>query len=119
MQNEVPLFQKLYDFYQLFYELLDHFPKKSRPVLGQKIERTILEALESVSVAAYSSNIEKNKSLTKTSFKIDFLKILIRLAYETKTIDQKKYILLEEKLQEIGRMLGGWIKSIRSTNPDI
>jgi hypothetical protein len=26
---------------------------------------------------------------------------------------QKKYILLQEKLDEIGRMLGGWIKSLK------
>ena len=119
MQNEVPLFQKLYDFYKLFYEIVDHFPKKARPVLGQKIEQTILEALELVSYAAYSSNAEKNQALMKTSLKIDFLKVLIRLTYETKTINKKKYILLEERLQEIGKMVGGWIKSSKSTNPDI
>ena len=99
--------------------MIDHFPKKSRPVLGQKIESVILEVLELVSLAAYSGNTEKNKALMKASLKVDFLKILIRLAYETQTIDQKKYILLEEKLQEIGKMLGGWLKSLKSTNPDI
>jgi hypothetical protein len=32
---------------------------------------------------------------------------------EVKTIDNKKYILLEEMVDEIGRMLGGWIKSTK------
>jgi hypothetical protein len=30
---------------------------------------------------------------------------------ESKTLDIKKYTLLQEILDEIGRMLGGWIRS--------
>ena len=31
---------------------------------------------------------------------------------KSKPLDDKKYFLLQEKLQEIGRMIGGWIKYI-------
>jgi len=41
------------------------------------------------------------------------LKILIRLAEDIKALPTKKYLYLEELLQEIGKMLGGWIRSIR------
>ena len=30
------------------------------------------------------------------------------ILWETKSLDNKKYIVLSEKIQEIGRMLGGW-----------
>lgn len=116
MQNEVPLFQKIYDFYKLFYSYIDHFPKKSREILGQKIESTILELVEFISQASFAGQNEKTDNLTKASIKLDFLKVLFRLSFELKIIDQKKYILLEEKLQEMGRMLGGWIKSLKTPN---
>jgi hypothetical protein len=32
---------------------------------------------------------------------------------DIKAIDTKKYIIIEANLDEIGRMLGGWIKSTR------
>jgi len=32
---------------------------------------------------------------------------------EVKTIDNKKYATLQELVDEIGRMLGGWIKSTK------
>lgn len=32
------------------------------------------------------------------------------MSYEIKSIDQNKYIKLEEKILEIGKMNGGWIK---------
>lgn len=92
--------------------MLDHFPKKSREVLGQKIERIILEILELISKASYSR--EKIAYLENASLKLDFLKILIKITYETKTIDQKKYLQMEKELQEMGRMLGGWIKSLKA-----
>jgi len=39
--------------------------------------------------------------------------VFIRLCKETRVLDNKKYILFEEDVDEIGRMLGGWIKSTK------
>lgn len=41
------------------------------------------------------------------------LKILIRILKDLKILDIKKYLLLEDELQEIGKMLGGWIKFVK------
>lgn len=112
MQNEIPLFKKVYDFYKLYYGLSDHLPKKSKVILGKKIEETVLELLVIISKTANLKG-DKTKSLLEASEKIDLLKILFRLTYEIKAIDQKKYLLLEEKLQEIGRMTGGWLRSLK------
>jgi hypothetical protein len=53
--------------------------------------------------------------LNKTDIKLKLLKFFWRIAFETKTIDQKKYISVEESLDEIGKILGGWIKKAKST----
>ncbi len=82
-------------------------------VLGRKIEKTILEVLEYISNAEYTDKKKKMILLNKASIKLDFLKILVRLLNDTKSINQKKYILLEDSLQEIGRMIGGWLKSLK------
>jgi len=111
MQKEIPLFQKVYDFYKYYYEQNDNLPKKAKAVLGREIETNILELLATISKAAGASG-DKRKHLFNASEIIDRLKVLFRLSYEVKAIDQKKYISFEEKLQEIGRMTGGWIKSV-------
>jgi len=36
--------------------------------------------------------------------------------WETKTLDNKKYILLSQKLDEIGKMLGGWYGNVVKQN---
>lgn len=111
MHTEVPLFQKIYDFYKAYFRIADHFPKKSRDVLGRKIEENIIELLQLVTNASYLGQGQKVECLKRASSRVDFLKILFRLCYEVRIIDQKKYIFMEEKLDEMGRMLGGWLKT--------
>lgn len=113
MQEEIPLFQKIYDLYRSFYEQIDHLPKKSRVILSPKIEEQILELLEPIVRAEKAGTQSKLEYLNEASVNLDFLKILIRLLYELKVINQSKYLHFQTRLQEIGRMLGGWIKSLK------
>jgi len=62
---------------------------------------------------------EKLSLLNQVSNKIDLLRILIRLAHDIKNIDQKKYLNLQSHLDEIGRMLGGWMKNIRTKHSNV
>ena len=51
-------------------------------------------------------------TLYKMSDYLELLKFLIRLANDIRAINLKQYVALESLLREIGRMLGGWIKSV-------
>ena len=48
--------------------------------------------------------------LNEVSLELDLLKIFIRLAKDTDAMTDKHYIQLQGLLNEIGKMLGGWIK---------
>ena len=51
--------------------------------------------------------------------KTDTLKIFLMILWETKSLNNKKYVLLSEKLSEIGKMLGGWNGQLSKQNsPD-
>ena len=53
------------------------------------------------------------QSLKRASLKLNILRVFLRLMKEVKTLDNKKYITLQTLVDEIGRMLGGWIKSTK------
>jgi hypothetical protein len=36
------------------------------------------------------------------------LNLLLQILWETKSLNDKKYIQISNKLNEIGKMLGGW-----------
>jgi hypothetical protein len=36
----------------------------------------------------------------------------LRISWEIKAIDNKKYLVISEHVQELGRMVGGWKKGL-------
>lgn len=91
---------------------MPNIPKDSKYTLGAKIDALFLEVIENIIKAGYSNKVEKEIFLRRTSAKLDLLKFFLQLVWEIKALENKKYISLSEKLDEIGRMLGGWIKSL-------
>ena len=112
MLSDVPIIQKVYDFYRDFYGLLPQMPKQDRHTLGGKIQNTCLDLTESLICASRTERKSKLGYLEEAATKLDLLKLLLRLAEDIKSIPTKKYLALSEKLQEIGKMLGGWIRSL-------
>ena len=49
--------------------------------------------------------------------KTDVLKFFLRVAWELRALDNRKYALLSEKTDELGRMIGGWKKGLESKTP--
>lgn len=108
---DIPIFTKTYELYKTFYGYLPTFPKKDRYTLGQKCESILLDLIEAIIYASSLPKQDKLPILKKASLKLDTLKVLFRLGKDLKVVDSKKYLVLEGYLQEIGRMLGGWIKT--------
>lgn len=50
--------------------------------------------------------------LQKSSETIDMIKIYLRLGNDLKILDEKKYISREFEILEVGKMIGGWKKSV-------
>ncbi|MBU3901275.1 four helix bundle protein [Patescibacteria group bacterium] len=98
--------------YQSWQALHRNFPRTERFSLGQKISQTFIEVLELTFTASYLSPEQKIILLTKASSRLDVLKFFVQLAWESKLMPTEKYLELSKKLEEIGRMLGGWRKGL-------
>ncbi len=110
--NELPIIRKLTDLYKLFYRYRELFPKKDKYTLGNTCEQYIISTLEYLLAAGNASKIEKKPLIQQANLKFDALKFFIRISHELKLLDDKKYLALQTIIQEIGRMLGGWQKSL-------
>ena len=108
---DIPIFKRSYDLYKLFYTFRSKIPKEDKYTIWQKSENLIIEVIEGILSASYKTKFDKIPTLEKTSLKLNTLRVFIRLMKDIKTIDNKKYTMLEEIIDEIGRMLGGCIKS--------
>ncbi|OGY45487.1 MAG: hypothetical protein A2744_02250 [Candidatus Buchananbacteria bacterium RIFCSPHIGHO2_01_FULL_44_11] len=102
------MLQKIKSAYLLWYGYYQTLPKTQRYSLGQRIDTLFIEIIEAVATASFLVRQEKIPYVRRAIQKLDTLKILLMVLWETKTLDNKKYIALSAPLDEIGKMLGGW-----------
>jgi len=111
---DIPILKKAHDLYKRLYILRTKVPKQDRYSIFLKSENSMLETIEGIIKASQLSKNEKLPALKEASTSLGLFKFFIRLMSDVKTIDQKNYVIIEAHADEIGRMLGGWIKSIQS-----
>jgi len=111
---DIPIFHKVYDLYKLLHSYHNRIPKSERYTLWQKCENTTLALLEAVIETGHQKGDERRRSLYLISDRLDLLKVLVRLSKDTHTIDNSQYIEIQAIVQEVGKMIGGWIKSVPS-----
>ncbi len=110
------MLQKLKDAYVRWFEYYCSLPKTHRYSLGQRIDHIFIESIECVAAAAFLSPQEKIPYVRHAIRKVDTIKILLLVLRETKSLDNKKYIALSEKIDEVGKMLGGWNGQLTKQN---
>ncbi|NLE95574.1 MAG: diversity-generating retroelement protein Avd [Dehalococcoidia bacterium] len=103
------IFQKAYDLTLRFFRETHAFPREHKYSLGQQMKDTCLALLDAL-IAANDAT-DKSAALQAASARLERLRIYTRLAYDLKVISMHKYEVLSKHSDEVGRMLGGWIKS--------
>lgn len=72
-----------------------------------------------ISQAIFLKKNEKQPYVRVGVRKIDTIKILLMVLWESKTLNDKKYMNISLKIEEIGKMLGGWNGQLTKQNsPD-
>lgn len=110
---DIPILKKSYNLYKYFHTHRYHIPKQDRYIIWQRCENLLLDLLQNIMLASYKSKADKITILYNASNQLNFIRLLVRLAKDIKSLDNKKYILIQNEIDEIGRMLGGWIKSLK------
>ncbi len=88
--------------------------KRWRLNLGSSIENSILSLLEHLIMAKNAPKTTKAAYLLKSSGILEVLTLKLRLLLELKLVNETRVFQLQSQAQEIGRMLGGWLKSVQS-----
>ena len=111
------LLQKMKSAYLLWYSYYQLLPKVHRHTLGQRIDTLFIEGIETIASAIFLGREDKAPYVRLAIRKVDTLKVLLMVLWETKSIDNKKYAALSLKVEEVGKMLGGWIGQLTKTQP--
>ena len=101
----------LYDFAPWLMQRNNRMPKNWRVTLGDSIDRQLLEMLAQGQLARMRR--DKGMLLDGLSEQLEILRIQIRLSHDLGGLNTRQYGHASERLEEIGRQLGGWIKQQR------
>ena len=106
--QDLLVIKKGYDFSKWLLQHTGKFPKSYRFSVGAKLENAILDFIEFATVA----NMRKDKLplLKKADEALARLRLLFRLSYEMRFVNLKSYEFGSKQVNELGRLLGGWIK---------
>ena len=108
--EELKILQKTFDMINYAYPALAQYPKGEKFALVADIKRCMDVMLESIIEA--NKKYYKKTTLQELDVEVEKLKAYVRLSYNLGFLPPKKYEQWSGLVVEIGRMVGGWIKSV-------
>ena len=106
--EDLPIFIKWLDFVKWLLVITESFPKKARFTLSDRLLNLALLIVEDLVEARYSRN--KTMILRRANMNLEKLRVFIRICFETRVLPRKAYEQASFSINEVGKMLGGWMK---------
>ena len=109
--EDLQILQKTYDMILYSQNALNQFPKFEKHVMAAEIRKTMNNLLALIITA--NKKYYKKTTLQEIDIELEKLRTFVRLSKDMKYIDIKKYEVWSRHLTEIGKMLGGWMKTFK------
>jgi four helix bundle protein len=110
-KEDYPIFDKSYQLsVEIFRETMK-FPKSQRYVIAQRLQDASLGFIEEITLGFTS--VDKLLALNRASDYLEKLRILTRVTFDLNFWSFRRYDRINVKINEVGKMLGGWIKKTK------
>jgi hypothetical protein len=113
--EKFPILNKTYELYQNASEI----SSSEENTLRKSAEITILEILELIVIATRQAKLDKKQTLKQALRKLDTMKVFADMASQLDLVKEPKYNKIQEDLNSIGAMLGGWLKSVSAAEAPV
>jgi len=110
--DTLPIINRTYEVYKFAVETDGHIEKRFRYSLGESLETSILALLQELIMAKNAPKPLKAGYLIRASSHLEVTTLKLRLLLELRLANETRIFQTQAKLAEIGRMLGGWLKSL-------
>lgn len=110
--KESPIFSRTYDLLRWLIPVTVKFPRQQRFVLANALQRTALQLQEQFIEASFADR--PSPGLQRADITLTKLRFYLRLCRDLELLNIGQYEHVARMVNEIGRLLGGWIKSANS-----
>lgn len=106
-----PIFTRTYDLLRWLIPVTIKFPREQRFVLAEAVQRTALAWQEQLIEAAYSPS--PRVKLREADVTLTKLRTYLRLCGDLQLLTSDQYTHVSRRVDELGRLLGGWLESLK------
>lgn len=110
--NELIIIPKVEKYIEYILTIVIKLPRTEKFSIGTEIKTSVYNMLRNILLVSKMDNTKRLEIYNIVDAEIYYQRICIRIMYNQKWIDEKKYKHSNELLSEIGRILGGLIKSL-------
>lgn len=113
--------QKIEDMIRYAFPQIDKFPRAERSYGGLATKlRTVMMNIVELCLDTKKCYYTKSllKVLTELDKEIAYGKFYTKLAYDMKLLPLKQFGIINDYLEQIGRMTGGWMKAVMETDKE-
>ena len=89
-------------------------PKRWHYGLGISLEQTVLSCFSELIMAKNAPKALKAGYLIRASSHLEIVRFKLRLLLEFALVNETKIFQVQAILADVGRMMGGWLKSVQS-----
>ena len=108
-----PIVLKAYELLKFTLPLINRLPKNQKFTYGDRLQNHLMDLMEQLLEAVYAQPETKRPLLMRVNIRLEKLRFLFRLGFETGLFDSGMYRELSSRADEIGRMCGGWLRSLK------
>jgi hypothetical protein len=113
--SEMVILTRMFDLLNWLLPKSDRFPKLYRGTVTQRLMESALNLQESLLEAqAYQDKI-RLRHLRAADVHLSKLRLYLRLIHQWRWLSVGQYEHVSRMVEEIGRLLGGWIKQTESS----
>ena len=113
-RQQSPIFAKTSDFLLWLLNHTESFPRSERFRMAKRLEDSAFRFYELL-IEASRSTRQKRSLLLAADLELEKLRLFVRLAQQRKLTKLAQYHFAAQSLVEIGKLLGGWMKSLPET----
>ena len=110
-RSQSPIFSKTSDFLLWLLNHTEKFPKSERFRMAKRLEDSAFAFYELL-IEATRTTKRKRQLLLKADVELEKLRLFVRMSQQRKLTSQRQYHFASAALVEVGKLLGGWLKTI-------
>lgn len=105
----LPVYKESYDLIIDLFKIIKDFDREYKYTLGENVKKEAIEMVTSIYRA--NASFTKKPHIEKAREKIETIRIFFRLARDLRQVGLKRFVDVNEKIENVSKQLTAWQRS--------